>query len=342
MFNWYIKEKPFLSLLGMGGGGTGLALSGSVSPLDASGGTKYTPGNGYIYHVFQYPNSDTFTVNSGAGEINYLLVGGGGAGGMGKSDTGGGGGGGQALSLTAASFGPGTYPITVGRGGIPFACPPEGGNNLPVTAGTPGEDTTFNGDKAGGGGLGATHWSQYLTPPASNIAGQNGRPGTPGGSGSGGGGGVYPSTGTAGTGSLPGGYPGGGGPIGGSGGGAGGAGSPGPANYPSGAPGGPGAPFPIYPGPLFTSMPAPWQSAVGPTGLFGGGGGSAGHDVNPGSGGPGGGGNGAPRPDSAGSPGVNGTGGGGGGGGKDQEDPQGNQPGGGGGHGICIIRYLAG
>ena len=59
-------------------------LGGAVAPIDASGGTKYTPGNGYVYHVFQDPNSDNFVVNSGGGDVNYLLVGGGGAGGSGS------------------------------------------------------------------------------------------------------------------------------------------------------------------------------------------------------------------------------------------------------------------
>ena len=335
MFNWHKKEKPLQGMAGFGGGATSRVLGGGVAPIDASGGTKYTPGNGYVYHVFQYPNSDAFTVNSGQGEINYLLVAGGGAGGHGRGDGAGGGGGGQVLNLTAADFAPGTYPVTVGQGGIRHVNPPSG-SPTPFTQGTDGGDTTFNSTTAGGGGIGAGKWSIAATPPGFSKPANPGRPGTPGGSGSGGGAGG--GIGGAGTGSSPGGNPGGNHPFGGGGGGAGGSGSA-PA-YPNGANGGPGAPFSNFPGPLFTSMPTPWKNAVGPTGLFGGGGGAAGYPGT-GTGGPGGGGNSAAGPDQNGNPGVDGTGGGGGGAGSDQSDPQ-SQMGGFGGHGLCIVRYLAG
>ena len=342
MFNWHKKEKPLQGMAGFGGGATSRVLGGGVAPIDASGGTKYTPGNGYVYHVFQYPNSDAFTVNSGQGEINYLLVAGGGAGGHGRGDGAGGGGGGQVLNLTAADFAPGTYPVTVGQGGIRHVNPPSG-SPTPFTQGTDGGDTTFNSTTAGGGGMGGSgRWSPSLTPPGTRVPAQDGRPGTPGGSGSGGGGGGSAFTSAGADGTSPGGNPGGDGALGAAGGGAGGAGQN-SAPSPSGpfSAGGAGLAVPIYPGPLFSSMPSPWQSAVGPTGLFGGGGGASYPDGGTGPGGPGGGGNSAPGPDQSGSAGINGTGGGGGGGGKDNSDPQTNQPGGAGGHGICIIRYEA-
>ena len=31
-------------------------------PFQWTGGTKTEPGDGYVYHVFDYPNSDDFTV----------------------------------------------------------------------------------------------------------------------------------------------------------------------------------------------------------------------------------------------------------------------------------------
>ena len=34
-------------------------------PWVASGGATYTPGNGYKYHRFSVPNSDTFAVTGG-------------------------------------------------------------------------------------------------------------------------------------------------------------------------------------------------------------------------------------------------------------------------------------
>ena len=54
----------------------------------------------------------------------------------------------------------------------------------------------------------------------------------------------------------------------GGGGGAGGAGVTGIQPEGSNAKGGPGQPFPAFAGPLFPTMPAPWQSETGPTGLL--------------------------------------------------------------------------
>lgn len=97
---------------------------------------------------------------------------------------------------------------------------------------------------------------------------------------------------------------------GGGGGGAGGVGSPGPNSLK----GGDGGAVPWCPGPIFPGMPTTWQTTVGPTGLFAGGGGGnnepgSGYDI---SGGPGGGGTGTGSYQ-PGSNGLNNTGGGGGG-----------------------------
>ena len=58
--------------------------------ISATGGTKATPGDGYIYH--HITSTGPFNVTGGAGnKFDYLIVGGGGGGGY---DRGGGGGGG--------------------------------------------------------------------------------------------------------------------------------------------------------------------------------------------------------------------------------------------------------
>ena len=49
------------------------------NPIQATGGTKSTPGDGYVYH--QFTSSGSFVVTSGAGEIKYVVIGGGGGGG---------------------------------------------------------------------------------------------------------------------------------------------------------------------------------------------------------------------------------------------------------------------
>ena len=54
----------------------------------ATGGTKATPGDGYVYHLFTSPGTFNIT-GAGPTPINLLVVGGGGGGGY---DRGGGGG----------------------------------------------------------------------------------------------------------------------------------------------------------------------------------------------------------------------------------------------------------
>ena len=154
-----------------------LSLRGATQTLrtglpetSASGGTKSTPGNGYVYHVFTSPATSpaphTFTINSGTIDVNLLVVGGGGGGGgkYGGSAAGGGGGAGAVHDRLLPNLGPGTYPITVGAGGL--------GNTYPGSAGNPGDDTVWNspgtgtpaltapGGGAGGGGPNAHHLGQ--------------------------------------------------------------------------------------------------------------------------------------------------------------------------------------
>ena len=84
MFNeQHKKESPILSLLGMGGGiGGGLVQGGSGGGgMDATGGTVYEDtSNNRKIHVFTFPNSDNFVVNSdpGSATLSVLCVGGGG------------------------------------------------------------------------------------------------------------------------------------------------------------------------------------------------------------------------------------------------------------------------
>ena len=89
-----------------------------------------------------------------------------------------------------------------------------------------------------------------------------------------------------------------------------------------------------FAGPLFPTMPPGWQSAVGPTGNFGGGGGGGSEECgNIGNSSPGGGGQGSCSTNAQGTNGIANTGGGGGG--------MGSHPGAfrSGGDGVVIIRY---
>ena len=146
--DWFKKEKPMLSMQSMGGGAAGLMISGTSEPIVATGGTKSTPGDGYIYHVFTSSGSLNVTQGKGS-EYNFLVVGGGGGGGF---DRGGGGGAGGVHNATAVKMGPnGTYPVTIGGGGSGAPSP---GSPVSSRRGNSGGYSNFNGTGAGGGGGG--------------------------------------------------------------------------------------------------------------------------------------------------------------------------------------------
>ena len=313
--------------------------------IQATGGSVLTPGNGYRYHVFKYPNSDSFALTEagpGDDKFDILVIGGGGGGGGGANNSwyvGGGGGAGGLAIATNYPLNTGTTSIQVGDGGAPGNASP---NNAPD--GSNGEPSYFGpstivGDGGGGGGGGSPTSPHH---------------GKPGGSGGCGGSGPDSNPGTA---NQPGNHP---SPLisdhggdggrqlsaqggAGGGGGADGAGqsTPYPTNSPSGA-GGPGRAIPQFPGPIlapaFPTAPT-WASVVGPTGVYaGGGGGGSGEPSNAGAGdgGPGGGAPGGPSDNNATVTGLIGTGGGGGGGGGYNDN---GNLGSKGGSGIVAVRY---
>jgi len=134
------KERPLLSMQSMGGGAAGGLVSGGSPLIEASGGTKTTPGDGYIYHIFTA--SGTFAVdNAGAGPdaiMNVCVVG---AGGGGARDRGGGGGAGgfRIEDIDLSSGGSGNYTISIGNGG-PSA---PSANQGPPTAPAPQENSVM-------------------------------------------------------------------------------------------------------------------------------------------------------------------------------------------------------
>ena len=301
---------PLLSRLGVCGGNGGFGfgkrrVSSAPPPIVATGGNLangLAPGNGYKYHTFG--TNGTFTVTSGTGSIEVLLVAGGGGGGNGGGDGGGGGGAGGVRYYPVLPITPGSYPITVGPAGsgAPYY-------NIPGTRG--GNSTAF-GKTANGGGH--TNYGYASLGPGGSGAGRSHSGGS---AGSGNVGGNDPlaspaSEGNGGGGST---YPGGGG---------GGAGGPGEVLN-----GGIGLQFPNFTGPLI-GVPA-----LAPLSGYYGGGGATGGDGYRGTGGLGGGGNGGSRSAGGVTPGV--TYSGGGGGGDSGVLAQGSP----GGSGIVIIRYLA-
>lgn len=306
-------------------------VPGPGPSIVSSGGTKILdPSTQNTYHVFTYPNSDTFTVDSPV-SCYYLCVSGGGT--AGTNSGGGGGGGGSysnhpnvpsPLRQPALNASPGTtYPITVGshEGGANGASA-IGPSVITAISGGAGGNTEANGSNGGSGGGGGNNYASSSTTGGGTMTPGAGVQGTAGG------GQVAPASGSSG---------------GGGGGGWGEAGYstgnvPGP-QQPKRGQGGDGRAIPSLPAPILApAIPAPersaWTTAVGPQGYFAGGGG--GHvdfpiGANPTNGGAGGGGYGqnpdAPTGETSG---VYGTGGGGG---------SGNPSGLPGGAGIVIIYY---
>ena len=279
-----------------------------TGPITATGGNKYTPGNGYIYHAFtnsMNASPDGIFEQTGGGDtIDVLIVAGGGGGGGGYY--GGGGGGGGILEGTVPGHQPGPITVTVGAGG-------DGGIDLGGQA-TNGGNSSFGSVIALGGGFGGSG------------------PRTPdqyGGTGGSGGGSSYytsPGIGTASPQPAPGDYTAYGnasaesrdpGTVGAGGGGAGGAGS--------GKPGGDGRAFPTWPSSVIPIL-TPLNPQMGPGNNTYGGGGGGGPNGTGGTGGGGG------APDGGA---YSYLGGGGGG--------RGTNPGtgGAGGDGIVLIRYSA-
>ena len=184
---------------------TGTDASGATpeGAAEATGGTKTTPGDGYIYHHFyatvpgapytKAPNtSETFVVSGGTLDCDYLIIAGGGAGGYDSTGSGGGGGGGAGAVYyaTGVTLPAATYPVTVGGGGQNS----EVGSDGTATPGdAQGDDSVFNSITAAGGGRGG-RGDTSPAPVAAGIAGGCGGGGaarypggpTPGGGGAGG------------------------------------------------------------------------------------------------------------------------------------------------------------
>jgi len=257
--------------------------------------------------------SGSFSVPTGVTAVDVLVIAGGGSGATNGGDGTGGGGAGGLIYRPAYPVTPqGTISYSVGAGGTSVPSGNTNGNN--------GQDSTFGGLTAKGGGYGGTDSANAGGPGGSGggagVGGQNnGNPGgtgtqpqQPGDSGTYGFGNAGGSIGNAGM--SPGG-------SGGGGGGAGGTGGSGGEQANAGGTGGNGKSYSISGSPT----------------IYAGGGGGASWTGTQGVGGPGGGGAGASRPQSAGAgQGTNGLGAGGGG--STQNGTSGR-----GGSGIVIVKY---
>jgi hypothetical protein len=299
-------------------------LTGTVTGVDTSGTTNVAAHLGlidsnncvvtcvpeYVIHIFH--SAGSFVVSGGAGNIDALLIGGGGGGASigGTGVSGGGGGGGGKKEVTAFAVSAGSYPITVGAGGL------KGSGVLnPAPPGNNGGDTTAFGETAHGGGGGGGKDDSNGVAHRRDGRSYHGAASTTGCGGGSASSDVKGGTGQdwlGGIGITGEGYSGGDGTDSSYGGGGGGAGAAGGTGTGAGGLG--------------------FQSSItGVATYYGGGGGSPdGFGNHSGAGGAGGGGTGRCNADA--DNGTDGLGGGGGGGA--------NSNGGDGGDGIVIIRYL--
>ena len=137
-------------VIGSNTAGTAMVATANTSTVSgqvtATGGTITTSG---AYTVHTFTSGGTFTISSGAGLVDYLVVGGGGGGGGGNTASsnfgGGGGGAGAVMTGTAPVLSSTSWAISVGNGG-------NGG--APNTTGATGGTSSINTVASAGGGFG--------------------------------------------------------------------------------------------------------------------------------------------------------------------------------------------
>ena len=167
---WFRKESPLLSLIGLGGGG--LTAGSSDTGISATGGqtTTYTS-QGVQYKAHKFTSSGSFAVSSlGSlgGDTYFAVVAGGGGGAHAQYSGGGGGAGGVRVKFTGSPItmpgafpvsGPATYPVTVGGGGAASSGPnssptgTNGANGSESYLGPPSTPQGFTATGGGGGGM---------------------------------------------------------------------------------------------------------------------------------------------------------------------------------------------
>ena len=162
--NWYRKEKPLLSMMGMGGGNAARLTAGGLAPLEITGASVTSYSDSTHTWIVQTA-SNPITVSRGfdaVDEVEILLVGGGGAGSSALSGASGGGGAGGVVVVPKTKgpeiiTAPGTYPITIGSGGtygVYGGTPSNGGGNSQIAS--VAIPLLARGGGAGGGGTGGS------------------------------------------------------------------------------------------------------------------------------------------------------------------------------------------
>ena len=133
------------------------------SAISATGGSTFTPGDGYKYHIYTNAGSNPFNVTDAGtpGAIEYVLIAGGGGGADRGNGAGGGGAGGvfgHGMELPGSAHQAGAvtvtvqnYSLVIGAGGL--GSPANSGGEGAGSNGTP--STGFGKTAVGGGGAGS-------------------------------------------------------------------------------------------------------------------------------------------------------------------------------------------
>lgn len=153
------------------------AIRARIDDLDlVSNDCDVTVYDEYVLHTFT-SGSGAFLVTAGSGAVRALIVAGGGSGGSvdGTGVGAGGGGGGGVLDLSGIAVSPGSYPVSIGGGGVaPHADHTIGSGVFGCITGSNGSNSTAFGNTCFGGGGGGG---------ADATISRQGRPGGSGGGG---------------------------------------------------------------------------------------------------------------------------------------------------------------
>ena len=156
-----VRYNAVMSKTGVG------AAAEYLIPITATGGSKATPGDWYVYHLFSPTDPGNLVITKGEAAMDVLIVGGGAGGGY---DRGGGGGAGAFRPETFFAV-VGTHPLSIGAGGAGDTSSPG------ADGGTPGGNTTFTYNSTpyvangGGGGVGDGNTSGGLDSPGNGSGG---------------------------------------------------------------------------------------------------------------------------------------------------------------------------
>lgn len=139
------------------------AYSITVTPPPSGGTITNTTIGGQAFRIHTFTSDGQFVLGESVSQVDALIVAGGGSAGARHS---GGGGAGGVLHITGATIGAGTYAADIGNGGP---------RSPDTSLGTIGQNTTFFGETANGGGLTNAYTGPCSSHDGGSGGGQSGR-----------------------------------------------------------------------------------------------------------------------------------------------------------------------